>query len=96
MKAAVIVFPGINRERDMARTLRLVSGREPAMVAGIRTGRKGPGSRKAASRFANWIRDHSRLNQLNIGNDWIVVGNFPSLIDQRPDGLRADADDARF
>jgi len=32
MKAAVIVFPGINRERDMARTLRLVDGREPAMV----------------------------------------------------------------
>ncbi len=32
MKAAVVVFPGINRERDMARTLRLVSGREPAMV----------------------------------------------------------------
>jgi phosphoribosylformylglycinamidine synthase I len=32
VKAAVIVFPGINRERDMARTLRLVSGREPAMV----------------------------------------------------------------
>jgi phosphoribosylformylglycinamidine synthase len=32
MKAAVIVFPGINRERDMARTLRLISGREPAMV----------------------------------------------------------------
>ena len=32
MKAAVIVFPGINRERDMARTLKLVSGREPAMV----------------------------------------------------------------
>src|SRR5207249_1006427 len=32
MKVAVIVFPGINRERDMARTLRLVSGREPAMV----------------------------------------------------------------
>jgi phosphoribosylformylglycinamidine synthase I len=32
MKAAVIVFPGINRERDMARTLALVSGREPAMV----------------------------------------------------------------
>ena len=32
MKAAVIVFPGINRERDMARTLRFVSGREPAMV----------------------------------------------------------------
>jgi phosphoribosylformylglycinamidine synthase I len=32
MKAAVIVFPGINRERDIARTLRLVSGRAPAMV----------------------------------------------------------------
>jgi phosphoribosylformylglycinamidine synthase subunit PurQ / glutaminase len=32
MKAAVIVFPGINRERDMARTLKLVSGQEPAMV----------------------------------------------------------------
>jgi phosphoribosylformylglycinamidine synthase len=32
VKAAVLVFPGINRERDMARTLRLVSGREPAMV----------------------------------------------------------------
>lgn len=32
MKSAVIVFPGSNRERDMARALRLVSGREPAMV----------------------------------------------------------------
>jgi phosphoribosylformylglycinamidine synthase len=32
VKAAVLVFPGINRERDMARTLRLVSGRAPAMV----------------------------------------------------------------
>jgi phosphoribosylformylglycinamidine synthase len=32
MRSAVLVFPGINRERDMARTLRLVSGREPAMV----------------------------------------------------------------
>jgi phosphoribosylformylglycinamidine synthase I len=32
MKSAVIVFPGINRERDMARTLTLISGREPAMV----------------------------------------------------------------
>lgn len=32
MKSAVLVFPGINRERDMARTLRLVSGDEPAMV----------------------------------------------------------------
>jgi phosphoribosylformylglycinamidine synthase len=32
MKAAVLVFPGINRERDMARTLRLVSGHAPTMV----------------------------------------------------------------
>src|ERR1017187_8161729 len=32
MKSAVVVFPGINRERDMARTLALISGREPAMV----------------------------------------------------------------
>jgi phosphoribosylformylglycinamidine synthase subunit PurQ / glutaminase len=32
MKAAVVVFPGINRERDMARTLALVSGQAPAMV----------------------------------------------------------------
>ena len=32
MKAAVVVFPGINRERDMARTLKLVSGSEPTMV----------------------------------------------------------------
>jgi phosphoribosylformylglycinamidine synthase len=32
VKAAVLVFPGINRERDMARTLKLTSGHEPAMV----------------------------------------------------------------
>src|SRR6266487_252613 len=32
MKSAVVVFPGINRERDMARALKLISGREPAMV----------------------------------------------------------------
>jgi phosphoribosylformylglycinamidine (FGAM) synthase-like amidotransferase family enzyme len=32
MKSAVLIFPGINRERDMARTLKLVSGTEPAMV----------------------------------------------------------------
>ena len=32
MKSAVVVFPGINRERDMARTLKMISGREPAMV----------------------------------------------------------------
>src|SRR6266702_8287659 len=32
MKSAVVVFPGINRERDMARALKLVTGREAAMV----------------------------------------------------------------
>lgn len=32
MKSAVLVFPGINRERDMARALKLISGAEPAMV----------------------------------------------------------------
>ena len=32
MKSAVLVFPGINRERDMARALKLVSGKEAAMV----------------------------------------------------------------
>ena len=32
MKSAILVFPGINRERDMARTLKLVTGVEPAMV----------------------------------------------------------------
>src|SRR5689334_21678047 len=32
MKAAVVVFPGSNREHDMAHALKLVSGREPAMV----------------------------------------------------------------
>src|SRR5947209_20461971 len=32
MKSAILVFPGINRERDMARALRLISGNEPAMV----------------------------------------------------------------
>src|ERR1700745_841732 len=32
MRSAVVVFPGINRERDMALALRLISGREPASV----------------------------------------------------------------
>ena len=32
MKAALLVFPGINRERDMARALARVSGAPPAMV----------------------------------------------------------------
>jgi len=32
MKSAIIVFPGLNRERDMARALRYVTGAEPVMV----------------------------------------------------------------
>jgi phosphoribosylformylglycinamidine synthase subunit PurQ / glutaminase len=32
MRSAIIVFPGINREVDMARALKLISGRDPAMV----------------------------------------------------------------
>jgi phosphoribosylformylglycinamidine synthase len=32
MRSAVLIFPGINRERDMARTLRLITGVEPAIV----------------------------------------------------------------
>jgi phosphoribosylformylglycinamidine synthase subunit PurQ / glutaminase len=32
MKSAIVVFPGINRERDMARALRLASGHEPTMI----------------------------------------------------------------
>ena len=32
MKSAVVTFPGSNRERDVARALKLASEREPAMV----------------------------------------------------------------
>ena len=32
MKSAVIIFPGSNRERDMARALKLASEQEPAMI----------------------------------------------------------------
>ena len=32
MKSAVVVFPGINRERYMARALKLISGRDPVMT----------------------------------------------------------------
>jgi len=32
MKAAIVVFPGTNRERDMALALRRVTGRPPAML----------------------------------------------------------------
>jgi glycosyltransferase involved in cell wall biosynthesis len=33
------------------------AGQQPALVGGLRSARKGKGSRKLASRFANWIRD---------------------------------------
>jgi phosphoribosylformylglycinamidine synthase len=32
MRSAVVVVPGINRERDMARALKLITGHEPATV----------------------------------------------------------------
>lgn len=32
MKSAVVLFPGINRDRDMTRALELVTGAEPAVV----------------------------------------------------------------
>ena len=32
MKAAIVLFPGTNRERDMAAALRRVTGREPTLV----------------------------------------------------------------
>jgi len=32
MRSAVVVFPGVNRERDIARALKLVCGSEPTMV----------------------------------------------------------------
>ncbi|HHN67281.1 MAG TPA: phosphoribosylformylglycinamidine synthase subunit PurQ [Thermopetrobacter sp.] len=32
MKAAVLLFPGINREHDMVRAIRRVSGRDPTLV----------------------------------------------------------------
>jgi phosphoribosylformylglycinamidine synthase subunit PurQ / glutaminase len=32
MKAGIVIFPGINRERDMARAIKIISGREPTMV----------------------------------------------------------------
>jgi dolichol-phosphate mannosyltransferase len=60
-------FPAIatmdgDGQNDPADIMRLFSrlasvGGEPAMVAGLRARRKGTGSRKLASRFANWIRD---------------------------------------
>jgi dolichol-phosphate mannosyltransferase len=50
---------GQNDPADIMKLARRLGseGLEPATAAGIRAGRKGPGSRKAASRFANFIRD---------------------------------------
>ena len=50
---------GQNDPADIMKLARRLGseGFEPAMAAGIRAGRKGPSSRKAASRFANFIRD---------------------------------------
>ncbi len=38
MKAAIVVFPGVNRDRDVARALRLASGAEPVSVWHTETG----------------------------------------------------------
>ena len=50
---------GQNDPADIMPLFRLLGGqgREPAMAAGIRANRKGSGSRKAASRLANFLRD---------------------------------------
>ncbi len=60
--APVIATMDGDGQNDPADIMRLVSrlgreGREPALVGGLREGRKAKGSRRAASRFANWIRD---------------------------------------
>jgi dolichol-phosphate mannosyltransferase len=56
---ATIDGDGQNDPADIMRLLARLGrdGGEPALVGGIREGRKAKGSRKAASRFANWIRD---------------------------------------
>ena len=56
---ATIDGDGQNDPADIVRLYKYFEelGGEPAMVAGLRKNRKGPGSRKVASRFANWIRD---------------------------------------
>jgi glycosyltransferase involved in cell wall biosynthesis len=65
--APVIATMDGDGQNDPADIMRLVSrlgrdGREPALVGGLREGRKAKGSRKAASRFANWIRDKVLAN----------------------------------
>lgn len=72
-------------QNDPADIMRLAArlgadGHEPAMAAGIRTGRKGPGSRKAASRFANFIRDKvlgRRLPRHGLRDQAIPPGRLP-------------------
>lgn len=51
---------GQNDPADIAKLLdRLAApgGKGPALVGGVRTDRKAEGSKKLASRFANWLRD---------------------------------------
>jgi dolichol-phosphate mannosyltransferase len=50
---------GQNDPKDIIRLLARLGapGEQPALVGGLRTVRKDGGSRKLASRFANWIRD---------------------------------------
>lgn len=60
--APVIATMDGDGQNDPADIMRLVArlgpeGGEPALVGGLREGRKAKGSRKAASRFANWLRD---------------------------------------
>ena len=57
MKSAILVFPGINRERDMARALRLASGHEPAMVWHAETALK----EAAEKLLANTVIENYRI-----------------------------------
>lgn len=50
---------GQNDPHDIMRLLERLGapGQEPALVGGVRASRKDTGSKKLASRFANWLRD---------------------------------------
>lgn len=51
---------GQNDPRDIVKLLKRLGapgGKGPVLVGGIRTSRKATGSRRFASRFANWLRD---------------------------------------
>jgi glycosyltransferase involved in cell wall biosynthesis len=72
--APIIATMDGDGQNDPADIMRLVSrlgrnGREPALVGGLREGRKAKGSRKAASRFANWIRDKVPALFLTYGHE---------------------------